>query len=143
MKRSGIKRSPSGSQLRRTGFKTPDAGRKPLKRTRLATESKTQARRRREYTKQRADHFDDMNKQDVTGTGVTCEHRFPGCDGQAVDIDHNLRRSHSKAGVTDRSNFIRTCRSCHDYRDRELTKEQRRTLGLGIYSEPARTGDSA
>ena len=101
--------------MKRSGFKTPAGGRKPLKRTQLATRSKKQQQRQREYAKQRADHFDDMDKANVTGTDITCEHRFPGCDGQAVDIDHNVRRSHSKAKVTDRSNFIRSCRPCHDY----------------------------
>lgn len=114
-----------GGPLKRTPLKR---GAGPKRRKPIAKQSTAQARRTRLYLIERRKYLESHR---------VCEHQFPGCNLEAVQIDHRIRRSHSREKVTDPANFIATCVPCHDYRDAQLTKDQRRELKLGIYAEAA------
>lgn len=112
-----MKRTP----LRRKTRIGHDKPRKPL-----ANKTAKTAARDRRYLIERRKYLE---------ANPVCEHQFPGCDLEATDIDHRIRRSHAPQLVDQPTNFISSCRLCHNYRDHELTREERQELKIGIFAE--------
>lgn len=95
----------------------------------LRTDARPRKPLRQQSAKRRAENRvrDAVKRRLVAERGPWCQARLDGCDGLAVDAHELLARS-AVGSITDESNIILVCRSCHDW----IGAHPREATALGL-----------